>query len=125
MIVSSRTPEGSPHRCPVCGKSVCVNPSDPAGDAPCPNCGHLLWFRQRLSERLGVAPANVQLAASFIDDLGLDSLDVVELIQEIEEEFGITIPDERAEQVRTVRDAIQIIEEQTGQVDDQRDNRPV
>lgn len=44
MVISSRTPEGSPNRCPVCGSSLKIEPSDPAGDAPCPNCGHLLWF---------------------------------------------------------------------------------
>src|SRR5262245_17102642 len=110
MIVSSRTPEGSPHRCPVCGKSVCVDPSNPAGDAPCPNCGHLLrWLRRKLSERLGVEPEDVQLRASLIDDLGADSLDATEFIMEIEQEYGITITDERAEQVKTVWDAIQLI----------------
>ena len=44
MIPSSRTPEGQPHRCPVCHQEVRVEPSFPPGDAPCPNCGHLLWF---------------------------------------------------------------------------------
>ena len=44
MDVSSRTPEGVPNRCPVCGKRVVLEPSDPAGDAPCSHCGHLLWF---------------------------------------------------------------------------------
>jgi hypothetical protein len=44
MIPSSRTPEGQPNRCPVCGKSVRLEPSNPPGDAPCPHCGHLLWF---------------------------------------------------------------------------------
>ena len=44
MSVSSRTPEGIPNRCPVCGKQVVLEPSDPAGDAPCSHCGHLLWF---------------------------------------------------------------------------------
>lgn len=44
MIISSRTPEGRPNRCPVCGSAIKIEPSDPAGDAPCPNCGHLVWF---------------------------------------------------------------------------------
>ena len=44
MVISSRTPEGRPNRCPVCGSAVKIEPSDPAGDAPCPHCGHLLWF---------------------------------------------------------------------------------
>lgn len=41
---SSRTPEGTPSRCPVCGNEVCIEPSTPSRDAPCPCCGHLLWF---------------------------------------------------------------------------------
>ena len=44
MKPSSRTPEGTPNRCPVCNAEVRVEPSTPPGDAPCPNCGHLLWF---------------------------------------------------------------------------------
>jgi anti-anti-sigma factor len=44
MVISSRTPEGQPNRCPVCGDFLKMEPSNPAGDAPCPRCGHLLWF---------------------------------------------------------------------------------
>jgi anti-sigma B factor antagonist len=44
MVISSRTPEGQPNICPVCGSHVRIEHSDPAGDAPCPQCGHLLWF---------------------------------------------------------------------------------
>jgi anti-sigma B factor antagonist len=44
MVISSRTPEGQPNHCPVCGSHLRIEPSDPAGDAPCPQCGHLLWF---------------------------------------------------------------------------------
>ena len=47
MVVSSRTPEGRSNRCRVCGSDVTVEPSDPAGDAPCPACGHLIWFNLR------------------------------------------------------------------------------
>jgi hypothetical protein len=43
MVISSRTPEGRPNHCPVCGTDLTIEPSDPAGDAPCPRCGHLLW----------------------------------------------------------------------------------
>src|SRR5436305_1437091 len=45
MKPSSRTPEGEPNRCPLCGNVVWVEPSNPPGDAPCPYCGQLLWFR--------------------------------------------------------------------------------
>jgi signal recognition particle GTPase len=44
MKPSSRTPEGEPNHCPVCGKAVRIDPSRPPGDAPCPYCGYLLWF---------------------------------------------------------------------------------
>jgi hypothetical protein len=44
MEPSTRTPEGDPNRCPVCGKSLQIEPSRPPGDAPCPHCGTLLWF---------------------------------------------------------------------------------
>jgi uncharacterized Zn finger protein (UPF0148 family) len=44
MEPSTRTPEGEPNRCPVCGKPLQIEPSRPPGDAPCPHCGHLLWF---------------------------------------------------------------------------------
>lgn len=44
MVISSRTPEGQPGSCPICGVDLKVEPSDPPGDAPCPRCGHLVWF---------------------------------------------------------------------------------
>lgn len=44
MVISSRTPEGEPNGCPVCGHDFCLEPSWPARDAPCPACGHLVWF---------------------------------------------------------------------------------
>jgi hypothetical protein len=44
MVISSRTPEGDPNRCPICGCDVRLEPSWPGRDAPCPQCGHLLWF---------------------------------------------------------------------------------
>lgn len=116
MPISSRTPEGSPNQCPLCASAVCVEPSEPAGDATCPNCGTLLWFlRVRddvffatredmelaevdrlidslglekeavmlISEGLGIAPE--QVAAHF-KAIGADSLDIAELMMELEEE---------------------------------------
>jgi acyl carrier protein len=62
-------------------------------------------------EQLGVKPEEVTPAASFIDDLGADSLDTVELVMALEEKFGIEIPDEDAEKMRTVGEAIKYIEE--------------
>jgi acyl carrier protein len=66
-------------------------------------------------EQLGVKPEEVVPEASFVDDLGADSLDTVELVMALEEEFGIEIPDEDAEKIQTVGDAIRYIEEKSGQ----------
>jgi acyl carrier protein len=61
-------------------------------------------------EHLGVEEAKVTDTASFIDDLGADSLDTVELVMAFEEEFGCEIPDDAAEKIQTVKDAISYIE---------------
>lgn len=61
-------------------------------------------------DKLGVDEADVKLEASFTNDLGADSLDTVELIMEFEKEFGISIPDEQAEKIATVGDAVKYIE---------------
>lgn len=60
-------------------------------------------------DRLGVEESQVTLDATFKDDLGADSLDVVELVMELEDEFGITISDEDSEKIVTVGDAIEYI----------------
>lgn len=104
MVISSRTPEGRPNRCPICGGDVRIEPSVLFGDVPCPHCGHLLWFtnvpeprvfehekaqglRRRLCERVaeivGVTADAVERDPSFVRSL--DSLDVVELVMELEE----------------------------------------
>ena len=67
-----------------------------------------------IAEQLGVKQEEVTPAASFIDDLGADSLDTVELVMALEEEFGIEIPDEDAEKITTVRDVVKYIEEKAG-----------
>ncbi len=64
-----------------------------------------------VAEQLGVEEAEITEDASFVDDLGADSLDTVELVMALEEEFGIEIPDEDAEKIATVKDAITYIEE--------------
>ena len=71
--------------------------------------------RSIIAEQLGVKPEEVTPQASFIDDLGADSLDTVELVMALEEEFGIEIPDEEAEKMVSVGDAIKYIEEKAGQ----------
>jgi acyl carrier protein len=65
-------------------------------------------------EHLGVDAEKVTPEASFIDDLGADSLDNVELVMEVEEEFGVEIPDDAAETIQTVGDAVKFIEKSQG-----------
>jgi len=65
-------------------------------------------------EHLGVEQEKVTEEASFIDDLGADSLDIVELVMAFEEEFGVEIPDDAAEKITTVRDAITYIDQNKG-----------
>ena len=65
-------------------------------------------------EHLGVEEAKVTDTASFIDDLGADSLDIVELVMAFEEEFGVEIPDDAAEKITTVKDAIDYIDSNKG-----------
>lgn len=64
-------------------------------------------------DKLGVDAADVTNDASFTDDLGADSLDTVELIMEFEKEFDLTIPDEEAEKIATVGDAVDFLKEKT------------
>ncbi len=71
--------------------------------------------RNIIAEQLGVKPEEVTPEAKFIEDLGADSLDTVELVMALEEEFGIEIPDEEAEKLVTVGDATKYIEEKAGQ----------
>jgi acyl carrier protein len=66
--------------------------------------------KQIIVEQLGVDEGEVTANASFVDDLGADSLDTVELVMAFEEAFDIEIPDEDAEKIRTVKDAIEYIE---------------
>jgi len=65
--------------------------------------------REIIINELGVEPEKVTDDASFVEDLGADSLDTVELVMAFEEEFGLDIPDEDAEQMRTVGDAIEYL----------------
>jgi acyl carrier protein len=69
--------------------------------------------RKIIAEQLGVNEGEIKNESSFVDDLGADSLDTVELVMEFEEEFDITIPDEEAEKIQTVGQAIDYIQEHT------------
>jgi acyl carrier protein len=62
-----------------------------------------------ISEQLGVPESDVKSEASFVNDLGADSLDTVELVMALEEEFGVEIPDEDAEKIATVQNAIDYV----------------
>lgn len=66
--------------------------------------------KEIIADRLGVDPDEITPEASFVEDLGADSLDTVELVMALEEEFGIEIPDEDAEKIQTVGDAIEYIQ---------------
>ena len=65
-------------------------------------------------EQLGVEADDVTIESTFIDDLGADSLDIVELIMAFEEEFSIEIPDEAAEKIKTVQDVVNYIDQNQG-----------
>ena len=69
--------------------------------------------REIIINELGVEPEKVTDDAAFVEDLGADSLDTVELVMAFEEEFGIDIPDEDAEKMRTVGDAVRYLNEQS------------
>jgi acyl carrier protein len=64
-----------------------------------------------LADQLGVEPDQVTMDANFIDDRNADSLDIVELVMAMEQEFGISIPDDEAERIKTVGDAVNFIKE--------------
>jgi acyl carrier protein len=122
MSISSRTPEGTPGRCPLCGAELAVDYAAPAGDAVCPQCGCLVWvaeqrwlaLRNRISELWGVSPELITPEMQVADLLGkpaaaVDSLDAVELVMMLEEEFDLDIPDDAAAQVLTIGDALKYL----------------
>ena len=119
MTVSSRTPEGLPSECPLCGEKTNIEFSDPAGDAPCPRCGHLLWasaqlvqsVAKRYEDVLG-ASSGVINANTRLSELAADSIDMVEAMMELEEEYDINIPDDAAEYIQTIGDVVRHIQVQ-------------
>ncbi|MDF1746911.1 MAG: acyl carrier protein [Gimesia sp.] len=119
MTISSRTPEGFPSHCPLCEASVNIEFSDPAGDAPCPQCGCLLWASAELVQSitrysldlLGTAPYAITVDTRFSDlnADSLDSLDLVELVMKLEDEYDIQIPDDDYDKIQTIGDAVRYI----------------
>ena len=67
--------------------------------------------KEVIIDKLGIEDSKIESVSSFVDDLGADSLDTVELIMQLEEEFGIEIPDEDAEKITTVQAAVDYIEQ--------------
>lgn len=118
MTVSSRTHEGHPSECPLCGTNTNLEFSNPADDAPCPVCGCLIWksteildtIVQKCEHTLGIDPTSVTVNSRYVDDLGSDSMDLVELVMELEEEFNIVIPDGAAEELHTIGDTVRLIQ---------------
>jgi acyl carrier protein len=72
-------------------------------------------IKEIIAEQLGVNKEEVKPESSFVDDLGADSLDTVEIVMALEEEFGIEIPDEDAEKMSTVKEAVSYIEDKVKQ----------
>lgn len=127
MDISSRTPEGVPNHCPICHADIQIIPSQPSGDAPCPNCGALLWFTSFAEEGTWyfdpetVAPV-LKLAEEIVSETlradkdqinastpfpeHVDSLDLVELVMALESQFDIFIPEDELRKMHTVADLV-------------------
>jgi acyl carrier protein len=92
------------------GRSAATDEHSLAGDREMSDVAERV--KKIVVEHLGVEADKVTESASFIDDLGADSLDTVELVMAFEEEFGCEIPDDAAEQIQTVGDAVKFLEKQ-------------
>lgn len=118
MTISTRTPEGDPHRCAICGGRVFTAASEPLGDSVCPRCGALLIrFHENYTDQRGIDRKRVT-ADTTLKELGADSLDTVELVMQLEEEYDINIPDSEAESIKTIGDLFRWIRRQRGFLDD-------
>jgi acyl carrier protein len=136
MTTPSGMPGKVPGRCPACAAAVSLEPPQRYGETTCPQCGKRLWFaRQRdgvwfhdadraaairervraiVGHNLRIEPAAVNDSTTFMEDVGADTLDIVELVMELEEEFKISIPDEHAERILTVGDLVDYLLRQLG-----------
>ena len=105
MNISSRTPEGEPYLCPICGGFAPLEMSD-AGDSLCPQCGQLLWKLRDSLEAVTLSPiASLALSDPIVEHLA-DSLEVVELVMWLEDEHGMSIPEDSYDKMRTVADIL-------------------
>lgn len=135
-VISSRTPEGQPNRCPICDGEVRIEPSTPPGDAPCPQCGVLLWFfespagyrcyeasvassiRKQLAafvcDRMGIVSASYRDSPRFLEQaFGADSIELVEFLMAFEEEFDLSIAPDEAAEIKTIGDAVEFLARRT------------
>ncbi|MFO1091892.1 MAG: acyl carrier protein [Planctomycetaceae bacterium] len=111
MNVASRTPEGEPYLCPVCGAFAPLETSD-AGDSLCPQCGQLLWKLRDSLEAITLSPIqSIALSDSITEHLA-DSLEIIELVMQFEDQFGTSIPDDADERFRTIADVLRWLREQ-------------
>lgn len=121
MTVSSRTPEGSPCRCVLCDTEVEIEFSNPGDDATCPYCGYLITrsaeildqFKSFL-ERMRGDSIETTCSSSRLRDMVHDSLEAVEMVMQLEREFGIFVAEDDAASIQTVGDAIRFIYEERG-----------
>jgi len=102
MIISSRTPEGEPNHCPFCQRDVCLEPSTPPGDAPCPHCGCLLWFAVSPPARLPERPYVRNVGGRYMDAQG-NILDPVTLEVDFAATFASVVAPAHAGEERRVR----------------------
>lgn len=115
-MTSAESLKGSHDRCPVCGADN--RPSaETACQSLCPKCGKLLdWFREHFSADLGVPPEAITADALLVNDLGADSLDTLEMVLQLENEFNLQISEEAAQRFESVGDAIRYVEQLVGDV---------
>lgn len=121
MSSSTRTPEGLPSRCPLCGAATAIEFSGPSDDANCSGCGCELRKAAKTSdvvdEVLGKRALEKQVKIrpeTSLIEIGADSLEFIEMVVELEEKFGVTIPEDVAERFSTVGDVVRYFYERQG-----------
>jgi acyl carrier protein len=113
MGIAALVPGGGATRPPACGSRTKVAKINAFAQSLEESMAVEQKVKQIIVEQLGVDEGQVDNNASFVDDLGADSLDIVELVMAFEEAFELEIPDEDAEKITTVKDAVEYIEAKT------------